>query len=143
MRVQPYSIKRQVATLGFITIPLAKADDAYVIEGAEPAFGDPAMDAYGGGLHMENTDGHGKVTIQVPPNQTAAIAALEAFRKARQAAEFMAFKDMGSATANAILKDVVCSNPDRISRGNTRGNIEYEFTYISADVTEGGARIIP
>ena len=143
MRVQVYSIKNQVATLNFFPIPLANVEDAIVIEGANEAFGDPAMDAFGGGLHMENTDGHGTVTIQVPPNQHAAIAFLEGFRKARQSAPALTFKDVGSNTANAICKDVVCANPDRIARGNVRGNIEYMFKYISADITEGGARILP
>lgn len=144
MSKQSFSGRNIVVTLGTIPIVLAKEDEAVIVENAEDDFGDPVVDLSGTeGAHVENSDGHGTVTVMVPPTATMCIRALELFRKAKVSAPFMTGRDITTQSKAFVCMTVVLKKPPRLAFGAKPANLEYVFSYITSEQTQDGPRDLP
>lgn len=139
-----YSGKDQIVAIdGIPLVDLSDADDAIVAEITEDRFGEPSMDLYGDGRHVENRNGSGTVTLRIKNTSIVDSKRLTALEKAGAPILAITFKDLGTLTGGFMAKDCRIAKAPTMTRGKTPSDQEWMFRVISLSIAHDGPRISP
>jgi hypothetical protein len=147
-RRQYFSGKNVIVTVTImggppIPIELAKEDKAVTLKNTEKPFGDPSISLDGkDGCHNEQCDGHGDVTVIVPPFATETIRVLETIKRGKLSCTISG-KDVGTQLKAFSADNCVMSDPPEWAAGAKNENLTYVFTYLSSDQSLDGPLTLP